>query len=134
MPPALVGRYLAPFIGQEGVTHLLALARAIRTDDIEDLDLSQVRAHSLIIRGEKDVWIEPTVAEKLSTELPGCRIVNFPGAARLVPEEAPEDLADLVASFVSPHVTRAADALEALAEPLVEHSSTDAGTTDGETA
>src|SRR4029453_14451954 len=30
MPPTLVGRYLAPFVGPEGVTHLLALARAIR--------------------------------------------------------------------------------------------------------
>jgi pimeloyl-ACP methyl ester carboxylesterase len=138
MPPALVGRYLAPFVGQEGVTHLLALARAIRTDDIDDIDLSQVRAHSLIVRGEKDVWVEPTVAEKLATELPGCRIVNFPDAARLVPEEAPDELADLVASFVSPHVSRAGDAPESLggslAEPFAEHSPTDSGTTGGETA
>jgi len=138
MPPALVGRYLAPFIGQEGVTHLLALARAIRTDDTDDIDLSQVRAHSLIVRGEKDVWVEPTVAEKLATELPGCRVVNFPDAARLVPEEAPDELADLIASFVSPHVSRAGDAPESLggslAEPFAEHSPTDSGTTGGETA
>jgi hypothetical protein len=98
----------------------LALARAIRTDDIDDLDLSQVRAHSLIVRGEKDGWVEPTVAKKLATELPGCRIVNFPDIARLVPEEAPEELADLIASFVSPHVSRAGEASESVAESLAE--------------
>jgi len=108
------------------------------TSNRENIDLSQVRAHSLIVRGEKDVWVEPTVAEKLATELPGCRVVNFPDAARLVPEEAPDELADLIASFVSPYVSRAGDAPESLggslAEPFAEHSPTDSGTTGGETA
>ena len=134
MPPALVGRYLAPFVGQEGVTHLLALARAVRTDDIEDLDLTQVRAHSLIVRGDKDEWVDPSVSQKLAGELPDCRIVNFPEVARLVPEEAPDALATLVATFVSPHIARGSGASESLADGLVEHSSPDGGTSEGATA
>jgi pimeloyl-ACP methyl ester carboxylesterase len=131
MPPALVGRYLAPFVGQEGVTHLLALARAVKTDDLEDLDLSQVRAHTLIVRGEKDEWVDASVARKLAAELPDSRIVNFPEAARLVPEEAPEDLAGLIASFVSPHVARGTDSAESLPDDIIEHASPDGGTTEG---
>jgi pimeloyl-ACP methyl ester carboxylesterase len=134
MPPALVGRYLAPFVGQEGVTHLLALARAVKTDDLEDLDLSQVRAHTLIVRGDKDEWVDASVAQKLAAELPDSRVVNFPEAARLVPEEAPEDLAALIASFVSPHVARGTDSAESLAEEVIEHASPDGGTTEGGTA
>jgi pimeloyl-ACP methyl ester carboxylesterase len=134
MPPALVGRYLAPFVGQEGVTHLLALARAVRTDDLEDLDLTQVRAHTLIVRGDKDVWVEPSVSQKLASELPDCRVVNYPEAARLVPEEAPDELAALVSSFVSPHVNRAPDGSESLDEGLIEHAPPDDGTTEGEMA
>jgi pimeloyl-ACP methyl ester carboxylesterase len=104
MPPALVGRYLAPFVGQEGVTHLLALARSVRDTDLDDLDLTQVRADTMIIRGEKDSWVGPGVSQRLSTEIPDCRVVTLPGVGRLVPEEAPDELSDIIASFVSPHI------------------------------
>ena len=107
MPPFLVGRYLAPFVGQEGVTHLLALARAVREIDLDDLDLTQVRAHTLIVRGEKDGWVSPGVAQRLRAEVPDGRVVTLPDVARLVPEESPDELAELIASFVSPHVGRA---------------------------
>jgi pimeloyl-ACP methyl ester carboxylesterase len=108
MPPHLVGRYLAPYVGQEGVTHLLALARSVRALDLEDLDLTQVRAHTLVIRGEKDEWVGPAVAEQLAASIPQCRVVTMPNVARLIPEEAPEELADLVIGFVSPHSAHSA--------------------------
>ena len=113
---------------------MLALARAVKTDDLEDLDLSQVRANTLIVRGDKDEWVDASVAQKLAAELPGSRVVNFPEAARLVPEEVPEDLAALIASFVSPHVARGALSAESLAEDVIEHASPDGGTTEGGTA
>lgn len=106
MPPALVGRYLAPFVGQEGVTHLLALARAVKETDLDDLDLTLVRAHTLIVRGEKDVWVTGGVAARLASEVPEGRVVTLPDVARLIPEEAPDELTELIASFVSPHVNR----------------------------
>ena len=109
MPPTLVGRYLAPYVGQEGVTHLLALARSVRDIDLDDLDLTQVRADTLIVRGEKDAWVGAGVAQRLSSELPDCRVVSMPEAGRLIPEEAPDELADLVASFVSPHIKGSAE-------------------------
>jgi pimeloyl-ACP methyl ester carboxylesterase len=132
MPPMLVGRYLAPFVGQEGVTHLLALARAVRQTDLEDVDLGQVRAHTLIVRGEKDAWVDGAVSQKIATDITDCRIVSLPDAARLVPEEMPEELASLVISFVSPHVGRKASELlidgeTVAADPVPE----DVGTSEG---
>jgi len=109
MSPMLVGRYLAPFVGQEGVTHLLALARSVRDIDLDDLDLTQVRADTMIVRGEKDGWVGPGVAQRLSSEIPNCRVVSMPGVGRLIPEEAPEELADLIATFVSPHIRGSAE-------------------------
>lgn len=123
MPPFLVGRYIAPFVGQEGVTHLLALARAIREIDLDDLDLTQVRAHTLVIRGEKDAWVSPGVAQRLAAEVPEGRVVTLPEVARLVPEESPDDLAELIATFVSPHIGRPDDE--------IENSDKIAGTRDG---
>jgi pimeloyl-ACP methyl ester carboxylesterase len=126
----LVGRYLAPFIGQEGVTHLLALARAVRPTDLEDLDPAQVRAHTLIVRGEKDVWVDAEVSRKLAADIADCRVVSFPESARLIPEEAPDELASLVTSFISPHVERNSGPDE-LAESTNEIVSEDAGTPEG---
>jgi pimeloyl-ACP methyl ester carboxylesterase len=134
MPPMLVGRYLAPFVGQEGVTHLLALARAVRPTDLEDLDLAQVRAHTLIVRGEKDAWVESSVSEKLASDIPECRVVTFPEAARLIPEELPEALAELVVSFVSPHVGRTEQDEENVVDDSSNQMAQDAGTPEGGTA
>ena len=134
MPPMLIGRYLAPFVGQEGVTHLLALARAVRPTDLEDLDLSQVRAHTLIVRGEKDGWVDASVAQKLAAEIADCRIVSLPDVARLVPEEAPDDLASLVTAFISPHVGRSDRDPDPLGETAAENIVEDAGTPEGDLA
>jgi len=131
MPPMLIGRYLAPFIGQEGVTHLLALARAVRPTDLEDLDLTQVRAHTLIVRGEKDVWVDADVAGKLRADIADCRVVSFPETARLVPEEAPEELASVITSFISPHVGRSASEPDELEGSTAETVAEDAGTSEG---
>jgi len=130
MPPMLIGRYLAPFIGQEGVTHLLALARAVRPTDLQDLDLTQVRAHTLIVRSEKDVWVDAAVSRKLAGDIPDCRVVSFQEAARLVPEEAPDELASLIASFVSPRVTSSNPRSDELESSTAETVADDAGTSE----
>ncbi|HEX5077182.1 MAG TPA: alpha/beta fold hydrolase [Gemmatimonadaceae bacterium] len=131
MPPMLIGRYLAPFIGQEGVTHLLALARAVRPTDLEDVDPAQVRAHTLIVRGEKDMWVDGAVSRKLAADITDCRVVSFPDAARLIPEDAPEELAALISSFISPHVGPANAPAEGLPENAMENIAEDAGTPEG---
>jgi pimeloyl-ACP methyl ester carboxylesterase len=134
MPPMLIGRYLAPFVGQEGVTHLLALARAVRPTDLEDLDLTQVRAHTLIVRGEKDGWVDASVARKLAGEIADCRVVTLPEIARLVPEEAPDELASLVTAFISPHLARSSHDPVSVDEPSSEDIAQDAGTPEGDLA
>lgn len=126
MPPFLIGRYIAPFVGQEGVTHLLALARAVRETDLDDLDLAEVRAHTLVVRGEKDEWVSAGVSQRLASEVPEGRVVTMPDVARLIPEEAPDELADMISAFVSPHVARVAEEITTSAE--------NAGTTEGEMA
>jgi pimeloyl-ACP methyl ester carboxylesterase len=104
MPPRLVGRYLAPFVGEEGVNHLLALARSIRGEDLEDVDLADVRAPTIVACGTSDQWMPADVPEKLAKAITNCRLVQMPGVGRLIPEEAPDELAQLLADFVNPQV------------------------------
>jgi pimeloyl-ACP methyl ester carboxylesterase len=101
MPPRLIARYLAPYVGHEGVNHLLALARAVRAEDLHGLPLASIRAPSLVIRGDADQWLDYGVAERLAAELPESQLIQLPGVARLIPEETPDHLTELLLDFVA---------------------------------
>ena len=100
MPTRLVARYLAPFVGKEGITHLQTLARAIRGDDLEELELRDIRVPTLIVWGDQDQWLDSRLPERLANAIPTSTLVRLPSVARLVPEEAPERLIELVLEFV----------------------------------
>ena len=55
---------------------------------------------TLIVRGERDAWVPPEIADELCATIGGSRLVRIQDAGRLVPEEAPEALANLVLDFV----------------------------------
>ena len=100
MPDKLVARYLAPYVGAEGLNHLLLLARSIDDEDMEDAELGSLAQPAKIIWGEKDPWVDPGFPQKLADTLPGSRLVRLPGVGRLVPEEAPEELVSLLLEFI----------------------------------
>jgi len=99
MPARLMGRYLAPFVGQEGVAHLYALARAIRSAEVEEIALEEIAAPALVVRSQLDEWLDETVAERLVQVLPNARLLRVPSAARLLPEERPELVAEFIHDF-----------------------------------
>jgi pimeloyl-ACP methyl ester carboxylesterase len=101
MPQRLVARYLAPYVGKDGVSHLLVLGRSIRADDLEDLDLERIVAPTLIVWGERDGWSEPSLPDRLATAIRHSRLVRVETAARLVPEDEPDRLAELIIDFTS---------------------------------
>jgi pimeloyl-ACP methyl ester carboxylesterase len=100
MPDALVARYLAPYVGQEGVNHLLALARAVDDEDMAEVDLAQLDCPTLIVWGDQDPFVSPRLGDQIADTIPGSRLVRLPGTGRLVPEEAPDTLAGLLLEFV----------------------------------
>jgi pimeloyl-ACP methyl ester carboxylesterase len=100
MPVKLIARYLAPFVGKDGVNHLLALASSVHGDDMEDVDLKTIHVPALVIWGERDEWLDARIGERLVNALPDGRIVRLPGVARLVPEENPERMSELILEFL----------------------------------
>ncbi|HEY4954257.1 MAG TPA: alpha/beta hydrolase [Gemmatimonadaceae bacterium] len=100
MPTRLVARYLAPFVGKDGTNHLLALASSISGEDLEDIDLRDIHVPALILWGEEDTFVDGRIAEKLTSSLPDGRLVRLPGVARLLPEENPEYLLELLMDFM----------------------------------
>jgi pimeloyl-ACP methyl ester carboxylesterase len=100
MPDALMGRYLAPYVGSDGVDHLLRTARVIHKDDMDEVDLRALPHPTLILWGERDPWVSSKVGEDLANAIGGSKLVRLPNASRLVPEDAPEMVADLVLDFI----------------------------------
>lgn len=100
MPDKLIARYLAPYVGEEGLNHLLLLARSVDDEDMEDVELGSLRQPTQIVWGDQDPWIAPKFADRLSDTIPGSRLVHLPGVGRLVPEEAPETLVSLLLEFI----------------------------------
>lgn len=101
MPDALIARYLAPYVGREGVNHLLTLARAVNDEDMEGIELHAIPQPVLMVWGEQDPWVDAKFPERLADLLPDCRLARLAGVSRLVPEEAPEALAGLITDFLS---------------------------------
>jgi pimeloyl-ACP methyl ester carboxylesterase len=100
MPDPLIARYLAPYVGQEGVNHLLALARAVDEDDMLDVELNQIDCPTMIVWGDQDPFVSPKLGDRLADTIPGSRLMRLPGTGRLVPEEAPETLTNIILEFV----------------------------------
>jgi pimeloyl-ACP methyl ester carboxylesterase len=104
MPEALVARYLAPYAGQEGLEHLLALARAVDPEDMEEVEMRALPHPTLVVWGDQDRWSGPKAADRVVETIPGSRLVRLPSAGRLIPEEAPEPLASVVLEFLGTRV------------------------------
>lgn len=100
MPMRLVARYLAPFVGRDGVSHLLALAASITSVDLDETDFNAIHAPTLVIWGEEDPWTDPKLPDKLINAIPDSRLVRLAGVSRLLPEENPEHLTELLLEFM----------------------------------
>lgn len=100
MPEPLVARYLAPYVGREGVDHLLRVARFVDKDDMEEIDLRALPHPTLVVWGERDPWVSSKIGDQLANTIGGSRLVRLPTAGRLVPEDSPEILSNLVLDFI----------------------------------
>lgn len=103
-PAALVARCLAPFAGRDGARHLLALGAALDRADVADIVLEGVTCPAVVVRGEAERWLSADDASSLAMALPFGRLETAPGAGRLVPEDAPDWLAERVAAITRERV------------------------------
>lgn len=102
MSDRLVARYLAPYVGSDGVGHLLQLAGSIELMDDEGPAIREVRTKTLVVRGELDRWTTPAIVESFPLRLPRTTttIETMPGVGRLIAEDAPDRLTSLVREWI----------------------------------
>ncbi|MCU0633988.1 MAG: alpha/beta hydrolase [Gemmatimonadaceae bacterium] len=96
IPRRLAARYAAPYVGRDGLQHLLLLARALETAPDEPLAIERVRAPVTVVRGSADRLCTAEAAEQLARRFAHAELATIEGAGRLIPEEAPGPLAALL--------------------------------------
>jgi len=100
LSPRLVARFVAPYLGRDGVNHLLTLTRALEDEDLSDVSLSTIKQPVLVLRGDADRWCTPAHVRKLVESLPNARPKVVPNAGRLVVEEVPVAVVDAIEALV----------------------------------
>ncbi len=100
MPETLVARYMAPYVGRDGVDHLLRVSRFVDGEPMEEINLRALPQPTLVVWGDKDPWASPKVGDQLADTIGGSKLVHLPTAGRLVPEDAPDTLSKLLLDFV----------------------------------
>jgi pimeloyl-ACP methyl ester carboxylesterase len=111
LPDDLTRDWVDPFLEDgdvraDAVRFLRAMDKAITLDAAARFETLGIP--SLVAWGQDDRFFSPEIGERLAAALPSSRLEPIPGARTLVPEDAPEALADLIRGFVREGVAQAA--------------------------
>jgi pimeloyl-ACP methyl ester carboxylesterase len=96
-----LGGYMEPWrgtAGQAAYFHKIAQFEEADTAELEPL-LEKIAVPALIVWGEDDGWIAPSVAERLHRAIAGSRVSLIPGAGHFCMEDAPEAVAQALKGF-----------------------------------
>ncbi|UEX77640.1 alpha/beta hydrolase [Spiribacter halobius] len=102
MPPEVIDAYMWPWSGQEGVA---AYWRAVECYD-EHLArplvprLAALSQPVMVLWGEHDEWLPPSMGETLTEAIRGARLRHVPEAGHFAQEDNPAGFAEAVAEFL----------------------------------
>jgi pimeloyl-ACP methyl ester carboxylesterase len=98
---ATVREVLAPYAGEEGGAKLVRAARALRPEQVIEVEpaLRQRRVPALVLWGDHDAYLAPETVGRPLAELLGARLELLP-AGHFVPLERPGDVAAAVVRFL----------------------------------
>lgn len=118
MSDRLVSRYLAPWVGSEGVGLLLQMAGAVELPEDDTGWLSDVRAPVTLVHGARDPWTTGESVTRLAAGLSGTsvRVEEMTGAGRLLAEDTPDALLALLGSWLAAELP-AAESVSGVAQP-----------------
>ena len=93
--------YLSQWRGPDGQAAYLRKDAALLQRDTADVErlLGDVRAPVKVVWGGEDAWLDPSQAESLAGRIPGAEHRIVPGAGHFVMEDAPGEVAGILAGF-----------------------------------
>ena len=93
--------YLSQWRGPEGRAAYLRKDEALLERDTAEVEtlLGSLRVPVRVVWGGEDAWLDPSQAETLAGGIPGAEVRLVPGAGHFVTEDAPEEVAEILAEF-----------------------------------
>lgn len=93
--------YLSQWRGADGQEAYLRKDEALVERDTAELEplLGSIRVPVRILWGEEDGWVDPSRAMTLAETIPGAKTEFVAGAGHFVMEDAPEEVAGILADF-----------------------------------
>ena len=93
--------YLSQWRGPEGQAAYLRKDAALVERDTAEVErrLGSLRAPVLVMWGEEDAWLDPSQAGTLAGKMPGAELRFVAGAGHFVMEDAPEEVAGILAGY-----------------------------------
>lgn len=94
--------YLSPWAGEPGQRRWLDQVSAVTFSDTVDVvdQLDRISAPTLVLWGENDEWLDPTVGDELTAAIPGARQAAVARAGHFLTEDNPHDVADALIQFL----------------------------------
>jgi 2-hydroxymuconate-semialdehyde hydrolase len=104
--PDLIAAYERPFHGGDGRLAYLRAARALRTEELASrmTAVERLKTPTLIIWGAEDQFQPLRYGERLAKAMPNARLEVVERAGHFLPEDAPETLAQMIATFAKADV------------------------------
>jgi pimeloyl-ACP methyl ester carboxylesterase len=95
--------YLAPWRGEEGRRAFVRQALQFEERHTAEIEprLASVEVPVLVVWGEKDGWLDPSLAPRLQKEIPGSELEVIREGGHFVQEDDPEEIAKVLAGFFS---------------------------------
>jgi 2-hydroxymuconate-semialdehyde hydrolase len=106
-PDKIAREYMAPWMGLEGAKALVRVAAGPSEAETMALDLSKIKAPSLIIWALDDPYLPFEIAERLKQDLGGpVRISTIPECGHFLQEEKPDEIAAIINDFLTEYSKR----------------------------
>ncbi|MEO7362322.1 MAG: alpha/beta hydrolase [Gemmatimonadaceae bacterium] len=121
MTDLLVARYTAPYVGEDGLPHLLELARSLELNEDEGLHLANVRAPVLVALGKLDIASKDEPLRSMASDLASTgalvREEIIPGSGAFPAEDQPERLSKLILAWINVSDVDHVDSVSQAGEP-----------------
>ncbi|MEV0086087.1 alpha/beta hydrolase [Saccharopolyspora sp. NPDC050642] len=93
--------YLAPWSGEAGQQRWIDQVAAVSFEDTREVvaRLGEITAPTLVLWGERDEWLDPSVGDRLAAAIPGARRATVPDAGHFIAEDEPRKTAAALLDF-----------------------------------